>query len=251
MREDRSILRQSMYPGMLDVMEYNTKRKQHNIFLYEIGNVFSKKEEFEEISIIVKGKFNNNLLSKNNSDVDFFFIKAVLKRIGFILNVDLSIQESNGEEVYHPYQQAKIYFENEVVGHMGTFNPRLILKYDLKKVFGLTIKLSKILEKKKNMTFKNISKFPSISRDLSIIYPIDKSVKNLTDMISNTVKENLVDVKVFDVYKGESIHQGFKSISLRMTFNDSKKTLETSDVEKWMKKISHRLIHELGATLRG
>ena len=49
MREDRSILRQSMYPGMLDVMEYNTKRKQNNIFLYEIGNVFSKKEEFEEI----------------------------------------------------------------------------------------------------------------------------------------------------------------------------------------------------------
>ena len=251
MREDRSILRQSMYPGMLDVMEYNTKRKQDNIFLYEIGNVFSKKEEFEEISIIVKGKFNNNLLSKNNSDVDFFFIKAVLKRIGFILNVDLSIQESNGEEVYHPYQQAKIYFENEVVGHMGTFNPRLIIKYDLKKVFGLTIKLSKILEKKKNMTFKNISKFPSISRDLSIIYPIDKSVKNLTDMISNTVKENLVEVKVFDVYKGESIQNGFKSISLRMTFNDSKKTLETSDVEKWMKKISHRLTHELGATLRG
>ena len=251
MREDRSILRQSMYPGMLDVMEYNTKRKQNNIFLYEIGNVFSKKEEFEEISIIVKGKFNNNLLSKNNSDVDFFFIKAVLKRIGFILNVDLSIQESNSEEVYHPYQQAKIYFENEVIGHMGTFNPRLILKYDLKKVFGLTIKLSKILEKKKNMIFKNISKFPSISRDLSIIYPIDKSVKNLTDMISNTVKENLVEVKVFDVYKGESIHEGFKSISLRMTFNDSKKTLETSDVEKWMKKISHRLTHELGATLRG
>lgn len=256
---DMSEMRVSQWSGLIQAALYNFNRQQNRIRLFECGLGFYQKENkiLQEplISAIIMGDVHPEQWAGKSKKVDFYDIKADVEAI-LKLSKDetLFIFESGQHPALHPGQCAKIRLNNDsdtVAGWLGMLHPKL--KLDLgfpDDVFLFELDLNTVL----NATvpkFKEISKFPSIRRDLSII--IDENVTNnmLVSCIKNALKETINDVIVFDVYQGEGINDGEKSVSFGVIIQDVKQTLTDSEIEAHINNVITSLQHELKAKLRG
>lgn len=250
MSEDRKMLRQSLYPGMLEVMSYNMKRQQDHMFAFEIGHVFAEGKEINHLNVIMKGRYHHHITSSQGLEANFYLLKAVLKRLSVILGKTFTLGTEDIHDMYHPHQSVIIYDGDQVVGDMGTLHPALLKTYDLKQVFGLHLNIDDMLGGLETVLYQSISKFPSVTRDLAVIMPVDMSVEAPLTIIKQTLRKILVDAFVFDMYQGEHVEEGMQSVAFRMVLNDPEKTLETTDVDKLMKKVIHRLSFELKLLIR-
>jgi phenylalanyl-tRNA synthetase beta chain len=164
--------------------------------------------------------------------------------------VNLSFKYEALHAVYHPYQSANIYLNDKKVGHYGTLHPSLLSSYDLKDVYALTLYIDDIYGYQRLKTYEVMSKFPSVTRDLSFVMDRDMALEKPIEIIKQTLKAYLEEVTVFDVYKGEHIDNTKMSVAFRMVLNDPKQTLESDEVDKLMKKVMHRLSFELHMEVR-
>ncbi len=248
--EDRKLLRQSLYGGMLDTLSYNVNRQLPLHQIFEIGHVFSQAEEKNRLSLMMQDTYIFNRIKKEGVTSSFYALKAIVGRIFEQLGVAFTIKDRHDDPVYHPYQTATIYVDDKEVGHFGTLHPNVLKQYDLKEVYAATLYLDDIVMKHDTQTYQPISKFPSVERDLAFMMPIDMSVKNVVELMQQTLRKYLVDVYVFDVYQGEHVKEGHQSVAFRMILNDNEKTLTNDDVEKLMKKVVHRCQFELKLEIR-
>lgn len=248
--DDRKLLRQSLYGGMLDTLSYNQNRqlKLHHIF--EMGHIFSQQEEKNVLSLMMHDTWITNRIQKQEVGASFYTLKAILKQIFELLGVPLEIEARVNDTMYHPFQAATLVSNGHSVGHFGTLHPTQIRPYDLKGVVAATLYLDSILIKQETQRYQTISKFPSVERDLAFLMPKDMSVKVVVELMQQTLKNYLVDVYVFDVYQGEHIADNQKSVAFRMILNDAEKTLTNEDVDKWIKKVIHRCQFELKLEMR-
>ena len=248
--EDRKVLRQSLYGGMLDTLSYNQNRqlKLHHIF--EIGHIFSQKEESNILSLMMHDLFISNRIQKQELKASFYSMKAIIKQLFDILGLPLEIAVRENDLMYHPYQAVTLISNGQSVGHFGTLHPTQVKPYDLKGVVAATLQLDAMLMKHDSQRYQTISKFPSVERDLAFLMPKDMSVKNVVELMRQTLKNYLVDVYVFDVYQGEHVSENQKSVAFRMILNDVEKTLTNEDVDKLIKKVIHRCQFELKLEMR-
>ncbi len=250
MSEDRKLLRQSLYPGMLEAMSYNMKRQQDHMFAFEIGHVFAEGKELNHLNVVMKGRYHHHMTSNQGLEANFYLLKAMLTRVSVILGKTFTLNVDEIPEMYHPYQSVLIYDGETRVGHMGALHPTLLKSYDLKQVYGLHINLEGMLGELETVLYQPMSKFPSVTRDLAVMMPITMSVEAPMNIIKQTLRKILVDTYVFDMYQGEHVDEGMQSVAFRMVLNDPEKTLETTDVDKLMKKVMHRLSFELKLLIR-
>ncbi len=248
--EDRKLLRQSLYGGMLDTLSYNVNRQLRLHQIFEIGHVFSQTEEKNRLSLMMQDTYVQNRIEKEGVTSSFYSLKAIINRLFEQLGVTFNIRDRHEDRVYHPYQAATIYVDDKEVGHFGTLHPNLVKQYDLKDIYAATLYLDDIVMKHDTKTYQPISKFPSVERDLAFIMPLEMSVKNVVELMQQTLKKYLVDVYVFDVYQGDHVKEGYQSVAFRMILNDAEKTLTNEDVEKLMKKVIHRCEFELKLEIR-
>lgn len=250
MSEDRKMLRQSLYPGMLEAMSYNIKRQQENMFAFEIGHVFAEGVEVNHLSVLMKGKYHHHKTSAKGLEANFYVLKALLKRLETILGKQFTLDTESIDSMYHPYQSVVIYDKDKKVGHMGSIHPTILKTYDLSHVYGLYLNIDDMLKALPTVHYQTMSKYPSVTRDLAVIMPVDMSVKEPLKIIKQTLRKVLIDAYVFDMYQGEHVEAGQQSVAFRMVLNDPEKTLETQDVDKLMKKVIHRLSFELKLLIR-
>ena len=250
MSEDRKMLRQSLYPGMLEAMSYNMKRQQDHMFAFEMGHVFAEGQEINHLNVIMKGRYHHHMTSPQGLEANFYLLKAVLKRLGLILGKTFDLKTDTMHEMYHPYQSVHIYDGDKRVGDMGALHPTLLKTYDLKHVYGIHLNIEGMLDGLDTVLYQPMSKFPSVTRDLAVIMPVTMSVEEPLKIIGQTLRKILVDAYVFDMYQGEHVEEGQQSVAFRMVLNDADKTLETIDVDKLMKKVIHRLSFELKLLIR-
>ena len=252
MTEERNTLRYSMIPSLVKIYEYNKARTLKDISIFEIGKGFAKHgDEFNEESklcALMTGEYELGIGHK--TQVDFYVIKGVaeelLDYLGYGNRYSFVVKENFPKE-FHPYQTAYISVNNDIVGIIGRLHPNI----SKEPTFVMEINLDKLLAKKVGkMKFKEISKFPSVKKDIAVIVDKEKNSYEVAMAIKKAASNLLTKVELFDVYTGENIDENKKSLAYSLTFEDSKKTLTDEEINKEMEKIIEFLNKKLNAELR-
>lgn len=259
MTVERSALRQNMVSGMLDTIAYNVARKSSNLALYEIGKVFEqtadpKKDlpkEIDTFAFALTGLIAEKDFQTPATPVDFFYAKGILEAI--LAKLDVTVQFVATKEManMHPGRTALIELAGQVIGYIGQVHPQIAKQYDIPETYVAELNLS-LLEAalKTNLVFEDITKFPAVSRDVALLLSEEISHQDVLDAIAASSVKRLTKVKLFDVYAGEKLGFGKKSMAYSLTFQNPNDSLTDEEVAKYMEKITKSLTERLGAEVR-
>ncbi len=247
--EDFSIMRTLSVNGMLTSLATNYNRRNKDVKLYELGNIYLAKElplkELpEEKMMLTLGMFGK---------YDFFDMKGVIEeffeKVG--MNEIVEYDAKAGKPYLHPGRQANIIYKGEVVGYLGEVHPEVAKDYGIGgRSYIAVIDMTEIVKFATfDRKYKGIAKFPAVSRDLSMVVPKDVQAADIEKIIRQRGGKILESVELFDIYEGEQIQEGFKSMAYKCTFRSAEKTLEEQDISAVMKKILNGL-SVLGIELR-
>lgn len=255
MGEDTSAVRTILMPGMLDVLGRNYSRGIENVRAYEIGIVFSKNlmnpdglpDETRDLSIGAFGEGEN-----------FFTLKGMVETLMEELGIkNVKYVSENGYGLYHPGRCARIIMSPEEgddieLGIMGEIHPDVAENYGLgERAYGAEIFFDKlVMYSDREVHYVKPPRFPSMSRDIAMIVDEDEPVANIEDVIKKASTELLRDVKLFDVYRGEQVGEGKKSVAFSLTYRRDDRTLTDEETEEMHGEIVKALKEELGALIR-
>ena len=247
--EDYSIMRTQIINGMLTSLGTNSARRNKNVRLYEISNIYLAKklplEDYpEERKQFCLGMYGEG---------DFFVLKGVIEE--FLYKVGMkklpSYNADAGKTFLHPGRQALIIYEDTVVGYFGEVHPLVQEAYGIaERTYVANIDLS-VICKKANFTVKyeGIAKFPSVVRDISLVMDKSLTAGEIEKIIRSESGAILESLELFDIYEGERIGADKKSMAYSITFRNKEKTLEESEISAVMDKILKGL-QTIGAVLR-
>lgn len=254
--EENSILRTSLLPSLLKVAQLNNNRQQKDIFIFEIGKIFYKLgenySEEKHLGILLSGEsyLNPWNVPFEIRKVDFYDLKGIIETVfEKIWNLrPLLTKSSYG--FMHPSKQAYIVVNGEIVGYMGEVNPWITQNMDLReRVYFAEINLEKLNIEKPKAKYVPIPIYPGIRRDIALLIPEDVYVEDIEKDIV-TISGNLLKwISIFDLYKGEKIEKGYKSVTFSLFFLAEDHTLEDLEVDEVINKILLKL-SEKGVYLR-
>ena len=248
-----SNLRASLIPNALETIKHNYNRQNKNLKLFEIGNTYSLDNETyienKRLNIAVTGKiFDENWISKYSKN-SFYYLKGVTENLLTQLNISNIRYEISNDELFE--YKLDIYSYKKHIGFIGEIISDYTQEFSLEqKIHILNLDLDQIKLKPLNIKHQELSKFPSSRRDLSMILNDDISFESIKDLAFKLENKILLDVNLFDEYKGKNIEDNKKSFAISFTFNDSKKTLTDKVIDKIMEKLTEKYKTELGAVIR-
>ena len=247
--EDYSIMRTQIINGMLTSLGTNSARRNKNVRLYEISNIYLAKKLPLEDYPEEKKQFCLGMYGEG----DFFVLKGVIEE--FLYKVGMkklpSYNADAGKTFLHPGRQALIIYEDTVVGYFGEVHPLVQEAYGIaERTYVANIDLS-VICKKANFTVKyeGIAKFPSVVRDISLVMDKSLTAGEIEKIIRSESGAILESLELFDIYEGERIGADKKSMAYSITFRNKEKTLEESEISAVMEKILKGL-QAIGAVLR-
>lgn len=254
MLKERSIVRQSILPAIVDTIKYNISKKNKDICLYEIANTYHLEDyEYREdtkLAFAMSGKYLSNTWNNNKYEIDFYLIKGVVENILEFLGLEgrytLSLSELLPKEI-HPKINSEIIIQGKNVGYFGKLHPS-ISKED---IYVCEISLSKVKEfKSSDVKYKELNKYPKIEKDLAFI--VDENIESfdIQKEIKRAGGKLLSNIKVFDIYRGENVMDGKKSIAYNLTFEDYTRTLTEEEVMDVFNKIISHITIKFKAELR-
>ncbi len=253
MSEDRNTLRNSIIPSLLNIFKFNEARGNKDVSIFEIAKVFNKNgenlQEEKHLASLMTGEYYQGI--GNKKQVDFYVIKGIAEQIldylGYKNRYSFVADLNQIAKEFHPGQSAVISVNNDIVGVIGKVHPNLIDQ----DVYVLEINLDKLLSKKVGrMKFKEISKFPSVNKDLAVVVDKNVEAQKIAMQIKKSAGSSLNDVKVFDIYTGKGIDEDKKSIAFSLNFGKMNATLTDEEINGTMNKIIKDLENKLGAKLR-
>lgn len=247
--EDYSIMRTTSLNGMLTSLATNYNRRNKNVRLYEQGNIYLPKalpltELPEERMQFTLGMYGEG---------DFFTLKGVVEE--FFEKIGMKDREkydpNAGKTFLHPGRQANIIYDGKVVGYLGEVHPEVADTYGIgERAYIAVIDMPEILPYATfDRKYTGIAKYPSVTRDISMVVPKNILVGQIEDVIEKKAGAHLESFRLFDLYEGAQIKEGFKSVAYSIVFRAKDRTLEEADVTEAMKKILKGL-EELGIELR-
>ncbi|MCZ6525604.1 MAG: phenylalanine--tRNA ligase subunit beta [Gammaproteobacteria bacterium] len=251
---DMGVMRQSLWPGLLMALQYNIKRQQLRVRLFEHGRVFNLDTTLRQESVIsgiIYGKVYPEQWDINDISCDLYDIKSDVEALlGCSGQLSTVSYRNISHSALHPGQSIEILQENQVVGLMGSIHPAILTDLDIAQpTFVFELYLSRI-SGKSTVKFTKLTKFPSIRRDIAILVDDDVAVSDILKCIESCSSKWLDNLELFDVYQGEGIDIEKKSLALGLTFQRSSSTLVDEEVEGMMRNIIYTLHSEFGATLR-
>jgi len=258
--EDQAVMRTSLVPGLLETVCRNISKQQKNLKFFEIGKIYIKKgadnlpKETEMLAGLWTGaRFDASWYAKE-TPCDFFDIKGVIEGLLKGLNIDFIRFSSLADDlcVYtKPGYTARIILDKELLGFVGELHPLVLQNFDIEQsvyIFELNMdSLIKLLPETSQS--KPIPKFPAVPRDITIIVNKNTESGAILKCIENIQEQLVENIQLFDVFAGDPIPPGKKSISIRVTYRSSKRTLEDEDVGNIHKMIADRLIKKFDASL--
>lgn len=260
MSEDHRYVRDSILPSLLQAIAYNQARALKDVALFEMSNVYGKNHVEERLCVAVSGSLQKNRWQNYSLDVDFYTMKglceSLLEVVGFDANRITFKPNTMDVEHFHPYRSAEVYLGKELLGLLGQVHPKMAQRYNIADTVALEINVEVILKNKASkVKFSEVSKFPTITRDLAFVVKEDIPVADIIKSIKKNgklEKENIIqNVEVFDVYTGEHVEQGSKSIALSITFQSYVRTLKDQDINSIHERILETLKKDVNAQLRG
>jgi len=259
---EMSVMRLSLWTGLLQSVVYNQNRQQGRVRLFETGLRFIPDENSENgvrqenmIAGVISGNRVDEHWDMEKAATDFYDIKgdveALLSLTGS-LTCDVNGYEFSKAEVaaLHPGQTAQITKDGQLVGFVGTLHPELERKLGLNgRTLIFELLLSKVLGQKIPEACA-VSRFPANRRDLAVVVKEDVDAKKVLQLIEKVGGNYLIDLNLFDVYQGQGIEKGFKSLAIALVLQDTNKTLEEKDITDVIDRVVDSLKTELNASLR-
>ena len=255
--DERVVFRTHILNSLLKVASYNIARQNKNLALFETAHMISKSSQSNHLAIVLVG----NELSQaelKKTPYDFYHIKGIVEGIFALLGIEASRYKFERNQKHldelHPGKSAEIYFQNQVIGVCGELHPNKIEEYDLGKTNAVILEMNLDLllgAKVSTVKMTPISRFPSVSRDLAFVVNKDIPVKDLIKSIKMIGKSLVRDAVVFDVYEGEHVDNGKKSVAISVTYMSEDHTLKDNEIIDIEDKIKFELTKTYKAELRG
>lgn len=247
--EDFSVMRTTSLNGMLTSLATNYNRRNKDVRLYELGNIYLPKtlpltELPEERMQFTLGFYGEG---------DFFTMKGVIEE--FLEHVGMkkkpSYDPASGKPYLHPGRQANVIYAGKVIGYLGEVHPKVLDHYDIgTRAYVAVIDMPNIVEMASfDRKYEGIARYPGVTRDISMVVPKNVLVGQIEAVLAQRGGKILESYSLFDIYEGSQIKEGYKSIAYTITFRDKNRTLEDADITAAMKKILNGL-ESLGIELR-
>lgn len=258
MSSEHTTVRMNLISGLLDDLAYNAARKVNDVALYEQGRVFFRDEdqtrprEVEHIAGAVTGLVSDANWNTTKQEVDFFYLKGIVTNLLHELGVANESYQAVAMPDMHPGRTAAIYAGETYLGFIGEVHPNTAKEYKLKqRVYVFELDLQKVIElPKAAKLYTPVSKYPSITRDIALAVSADVTNQQIEDCIRKNGGAFLKDIKLFDVYQGEHIMDGFKSLAYTLVYSDPNATLQDEAVTKAFEKVQAKLVEEFEADIR-
>lgn len=245
--EEFSIMRKSLIPNIIEVLSKNLNYKNEDLLVYELGNTFHTVENYEvpfEKKRLVIGSYGK---------YDFYYIKDVIINLFNVLNIkNIEFIKNNCIDYFHPGVCADILANGEKVGEIGQISYDVCKNFSIKKnIFVCEIDIEKIRDKVSLIKiYEPIIKYPAVKRDLAIIVDKDIDSGRIEKIFKNNSNNLLKNIELFDIYTGNQINKGKKSMAYKLTFQSKEKTLVDEDINSLIDNMLFDLKEQLGAYLR-
>ena len=247
--EDFSVMRTLSLHGMLTSLATNYNRRNKNVRLYELGNIYVPKalpltELPDERMQFTLGMYG---------DGDFFTMKGVIEEFFDSIGLcgKLTYDPNAGRNFLHPGRQANVVYKGCVLGYLGEVHPEVCDNYDMKtRAYVAVLDMPSVMPHATfDRKYEGIAKYPAVMRDISMVVPKEIMVGQIEDVIAQRGGKILEDYQLFDIYEGDQIKAGYKSVAYSITFRAKDRTLEEADITAAMKKILNGL-EGMGIELR-
>ena len=243
--EETSVMRTSLVPAMLEIISRNLSRKVDFFSGFEVGNIFSNPDAPVQKRAIVAGVYGK--------EEDFFTMKSRLEGVLDYIGIESrSYQPFSENELYHPMRCAQISSGDEQIGFIGEVHPLIAEKFDIKKrvyLFTLDFDIISGIRTKLKL-YKQVPKFPAIKRDIALVVSEEIAVGSIENLIISKGNSLIEKVELFDIYMGDQVPKGKKSVAYGITYRALDRTLTDEEITLVQSKILTHLADELGAHLR-
>lgn len=246
--EDQSIMRTTIIPNMLDVISRNYNKKVAEGQFFELSRIYlTEKLPLEDMAdereTLTIGMYGN---------VDFYDLKGVVENLLAELNIDNYKIQTSSHESMHPGRTAELLIRNKKVGYIGEIHPDVLDNYDIPvRVYVAELDFEVLIELcSLTIKYKQLPKYPAVSRDIAVVVTEEITAGQIEDIIKGKGGKLVEEVKLFDIYRGSQITEGYKSMAYSITYRSDEKTLTEEDITKVHNKILNSLANQVGAALR-
>ncbi len=257
--DDYTVMRTSLIPGLIAVMKRNMSFRWDNLKIYELGKAFIPvpdqelpREELRLAGLAVGSRYPEKWNLPKDQKIDFYDMKGALENLFEGMYLPEVRFVPGNLPFLHPGSAAHVWIENDRVGFIGELAPAKIREHDLAgNIYVFEILLEPLFIRiRKETAFRPLPRYPYIERDLSFIVEEKCSGRKIKQLISHLGHDIIASVILFDIYRGESIPEGHKSVSLRIRYLSEDRTLTDEEVQKVHTHVADSLVRELGSTMR-
>lgn len=257
--DELSVMRPSAVPNLLDKLQKNSARGEDEVAFFEIGDNYGKKLELLQqkvVTLLRSGDIINRNVHGGQRKVDFYDIKADVFYLLEKIKYNPVIFNLNRAEVtyYHPGKSATLSLGKKIIAHLGELHPAIAKLYDFKEPVFIAEIFMGNLPIMRNKAAKNklqLSDYQAVHRDFAFLIASDITVYSVTKEIAAVNKELIEKVEVFDIYQGEKVGEGNKSIALRIKLQPYDRTLRDEEINGIANEVINMMTHKFGAQLRG
>ncbi|MDE3185364.1 MAG: phenylalanine--tRNA ligase subunit beta [Bacteroidota bacterium] len=253
--EGLNVMRPSMLPTGLETVSYNLNRKNNDLLLFEFGKTYSIVEGFyrenQNLAIYLTGNVNETSWSGQTKKADFYFAKGIVDAVFSLTGVQNYQFEVSVSNELDESLTASVKGKNLAV--FGSVNKSELEKFSIKQpVYFICFDWENLMSfnKKAEITFEPVSKFPQVQRDLSILAGKDLTYREIEELVKSLHLKKLQKVQLFDVFENEKLGENKKSLAINFTFLDKEKTMTDEEIETMMNKIIFNLENKLNAVIR-
>ena len=256
MSEDRKYVRASILPSLLECVAYNQARSIKDLALFEISQVYSKGYHEERLAISLSGDLQKNRWQKLNIPTDFYVMKGIVENIlkvcGFEGTRVMLKENTEDTQHFHPYRSACIYLGKDLFALFGEIHPKYAKECNVTQGVMMEANLEVLLKNKASkVKFTPVSKFQQVTRDYAFVVEEDVKASAIMNAVRKCGKNVIKDMEIFDVYTGEHVEKGKKSIALSVVLQSDDHTLMDVELNEIHEKILMILKKEVNAELRG
>lgn len=253
--DEREVFRTHILYSLLEAASYNVNRQNKDLALFETSNMISLSSRSEHLAVVLVGnELSRDLMRKE--PYDFYHMKGIVENIFELLGIEPSRYRfdrySSTKEELHPGKSATIVFQNKVIGVFGELHPNAKKEFGFAKssAVALEMNLEQLLEAKVSIAkMTQISKFPTVNRDLALLVNKDIASSDIVKLIKKNGNGLVKDAKIFDVYEGENLFNGTKSVAISITLG-KEGTLTEKEITDTLDKIKFELAKAFNAELR-
>ncbi|MDD3809936.1 MAG: phenylalanine--tRNA ligase subunit beta [Erysipelotrichaceae bacterium] len=253
--EERSVVRKSLIPSLLEVVKYNVARKNNDVHIFEISNTYSSEQEIQTLAIACHGTYMEQSFRQIRHGADYLlvkgFVETILDKLAIAPSRYSLVRVEKENEFYHPGRSAYIKMGKDIIGVVGCIHPLMAKKYDVKDVYVCELNLAALLTMKTpNLKAGIIPQYPAVMRDVAFVMAKDVYSYDVIRKIVQASKGLATNVTLFDEYMGEHVGVGEKSVAFKVMLQDPKKTLDENTINQTMENIIKAVEKQFKANLR-